>query len=396
MKRIIVICVVFTILSLVMVGCTSEPEQKTPGGYITGATLNETTSGSRDHFHVEISDSTPTIGLDIRGTILTGSMSVQVKKVNGDIVYQKDLTGPAMQITEKIPLSPGTYTISISWPTAIQANYNIEWSPGQIDIPRITALGFIPGFGMLVAGLIFTIYGIRRGGWKFALIGAAFWAGTVIIKFIIAALINGKLYQLVTQSIPGLPGILLFSVYIGLLTGLTEILITWIFLRFTRLGQTVWNKMLSFSLGFGGIEAILLGLSSLVGVISAMTMGSLIPLPALRQIALTNNLLYDLAPIVERIFTIGVHLGCNLLLFYAVLKKEIRWFWASFALKSGIDAVAGYAQLSGQLTSIGFLWVIEVAVVVFGLIGFGVSRWLKPRILTNELPVQSPELDQAL
>jgi uncharacterized membrane protein YhfC len=112
----------------------------------------------------------------------------------------------------------------------------------------------------------------------------------------------------------------------------------------------------------------------------------------LRQLAVTNNIWYDLAPIVERIFTIGVHLGCTLLLFYAVRKNQSRWFWASFALKSGLDAVAGYAQLSGNLTSVSFLWTIEVMVILFGLAGYGISYWLKnrmPQVQTLNLTSES-------
>lgn len=153
--------------------------------------------------------------------------------------------------------------------------------------------------------------------------------------------------------------------------------------------------MLSFSLNFGSIEAILLGVSSLVGVITVMTMSSQIPLSSIRQIAQLNNITYGLAPIVERIFTIGVHLGCNLLLFYAVLKKEARWFWLSFALKSGIDAVAGYAQLSGQISSVSFLWLIEGFVIVFGLAGFWVSRWLRGKIAELEVEI-SQQTQQTL
>lgn len=116
-----------------------------------------------------------------------------------------------------------------------------------------------------------------------------------------------------------------------------------------------------------------------------------LPAYSLRTVAASNNLLYSLAPIVERIFTIGVHLGCNVLLFYAVYKNQSRWFWYSFALKSGIDAVAGYAQLNGNLTSMSFIWIIEAFVIVFGLIGFWASRKYLPRLPEKrDEPVPEP------
>jgi uncharacterized membrane protein YhfC len=386
----------FTIISLIILvltaGCAVEEPAAPSGGYVTGATLNETTPGSNDIFLAKVEDGSSSIGLDVRGTLASGSIIVLVKDETGLPVFMKNLDTTVIQMTEKIPLQPGSYSISIAWEGPVQATYNLEWAPGEIEVPQVTAMGLIPGAGMLIAGLFFAIYGIRKGGWKYSLLGAAFWAGTVIIKFLIAIALNPTVYKAITGAIPGLTGIILVSIYIGLLTGITEILITWLFLRKTKLGQAVWEKMLSFSLGFGSVEAILLGVSSMVGIITAMTMGSLVPLSTLRQLAVTNNIWYDLAPIVERIFTIGVHLGCTLLLFYAVRKNQGRWFWASFALKSGLDAVAGYAQLSGNLTSVSFLWTIEVMVILFGLAGYGISYWLKnrmPQVQTLNLTSES-------
>lgn len=384
MKNKLIPLILFIGLVFLTAGCAAEKPAAPTGGYVTGSTLNETTPGSYEIFTARVEESHPSLGLDVRGTIASGSMKILIKDDTGQAVFMKELDTPVVQFTEKIPLKAGAYVIAVAWEGPVQATYNLEWAPGEIELPRVTAMGLIPGAGMLVAGLMFAIYGIRKGGWKYALYGAAFWAGTVIIKFIIAIAANPIVYKAVTSAIPGLTGVIIVSIYIGLLTGITEILITWLFLQKTKLGQAVWNQMVSFGLGFGGVEAILLGLSSLVGIITAMTMGNLVPLSTLRQLAMTNNLAYDLAPIVERIFTIGVHLGCNLLLFYAVRKNQIRWFWASFALKSGIDAVAGYAQLSGNLTSVGFLWITEVFVILFGLAGFGISYWLKQRM---------PELD---
>ncbi len=383
MKRIVAITLLI-LFTLMLAGCAPAESAPRDGGYITGATLNTSAAGENEVTRYEVQPGKESLGVDFRSTFISGSAAFQVVAADGEIQFERRLTPGDSFFNETISLKPGIYRLVISWKEAVSGSYNIEWGAGTLEVPAIAWQAFIPGIGMLLAGLLFSIYGIRKGGWKYALLGAAFWAGTVIIKIVIATLVNTPLYKWMTAALPGLPGTLLFSVYVGLLTGITEVLITWLFLRYTKLGQTIWQKMLSFSLAFGGFEAILLGANTLVGVITVLTMSSQLPLSAIRQIAQLNNIVYGLAPIVERIFTIGVHLGCNLLLFYGVMRKESRWFWLSFALKSGIDAVAGYAQLSGQLSSVSFIWLIEVFVILFGLGGFAISRWLHGKITQLE------------
>ncbi len=387
MKRNITLIISALLFIFLLTGCAPESSTPQDGGYITGATLNATAAGENEITRVEIVPGKEELGIDFRCTILTGSATFQVTDESGAVQFEREVRPGDGFFNETIAVEPGAYRLGLSWKGAVTGSYNVEWAPGALEIPQITWLAFIPGAGMLIVGLIFSIYGVRKGGWKYALLGAAFWAGTVVIKFAIAAVANAPLYRWMTAALPGLPGTLLFSLYVGLLTGVTEILITWLFLRFTRLGQTVWQKMLSFSLNFGSFEAILLGVSSLIGVITVMTMASQVPLTSIRNIAQLNNVIYGMAPIIERIFTIGVHLGCNLLLFYAVFKKESRWFWLSFALKSGIDAVAGYAQLSGQVSSVSFLWLIEGFVILFGLAGFWISRWLRVKFAEVETEI---------
>jgi uncharacterized membrane protein YhfC len=377
---------IWTILigGLFLSACAAQAAPKIEGAYVTGSTLKETSAGQRDVFNITVKDGQEKTGFDFRGTLTQGEIAFRVVDASGNVPYEKRLSGTNYMANESVALPAGDYRLLVVWQGPVTGTYNVEWKPGQVDIPRISPVALVPGLGMLIVGLLFSIYGIRKGGWRYAALGAAFWAGTVIIKFVIASPANGPLYKLVSSILPGLPGTLLFSLYVGLLTGITEVLITWLFLRYTRFGQTVWNKIIAFGLGFGGIEAILLGVNSILGIIAAMTMTNQIPPASLRSIAQANNIIYGLAPILERIFTIGVHLGCNVLLFYAALKMQNKYFWYSFALKSGIDAVAGYAQLSGNLSSTAFLWAIEVAVVLFGLVGFWVTRRLKDPILAME------------
>lgn len=246
---------------------------------------------------------------------------------------------------------------------------------GQDTGSQLTPWIFLPGLGMILVGLGFMVYGVRKGGWKYFWLGALFWVVTVAVKFGISILSNAFVYKTISGSLPDLPGNVVFSLYIGLLTGITEVLITWLVLRYTKLGKVVWNQAFTFGVGFGTIEALLIGIGSLVGMIMAYTMQDKIPANVLPALLQTNNVLVGLAPISERFFTIWIHIVCSVLLFYGVVTRQWRWFWISFANKSAIDVVAGYAQVSGQLQSLAFIWIIEAIVMVFGVVSWwGTNR----------------------
>jgi uncharacterized membrane protein YhfC len=385
MKKYLSFLLLLATLSLCLSGCTSQPETPFQGGSITGVTLNEMSPGQNANFVISVSEAQKEIGLDFWSTLTKGEVIIQVQnKATQEIVFNETASAPAAKFNTVISLPTGEYDLLVVWQGPVAGTYNLEWQPGKIIVPELSPIILMPGIGMLLVGLAFLIYGIRKGGSKLAILGGAFWMGTVIVKFMIAAGFSSPIYQVLTTNLPGLPGTVIFSIYVGLLTGITEILITWLILSKTKLGQKVWKEILSFSLGFGATEAVLLGALSLVSMISALVMTDQIPVSQLRSFAIANNFLYDLAPILERFFTIGVHLGCNVLIFYSIQKKEIRWFWYSFALKSGLDAIAGYAQMSGQLQSTGFIWIIEAFVILFGLVGFWSARYLKPKILALE------------
>ncbi|MBI9051806.1 MAG: YhfC family intramembrane metalloprotease [Anaerolineaceae bacterium] len=321
------------------------------------------------------------MGIDFWASFQEGSVTISiVNKSSAEIVYEKTYEGTLVNENEVTTLHQGEYDLLVTWDGPIKGNYNLEWHPGKVEIPTISPIVLLPGIGMLLVGMFFFFFAVRQSNAKMAFLGGLFWIGTVIVKFVIAGSFNGYIYQWSEAALPGLPGQLLFSVYVGLLTGITEILITWLILRYTKFGQRIWREILSFSLGFGSLEAILLGTLSLMGMIATLTMTDQIPVAQLRTTALANNFFYDLAPIIERIFTIMIHMGCNVLLFYSVFKKEMRWFWASFALKSGIDTIAGYAQISGQLESVAFIWIIEIFVILFGTMGFLITRKLIPEL----------------
>ena len=381
---------IISLFTLILSGCASQSEEPIIGGSISNVRLDETTAGENANFVIIIDDPQGDVGLDFWGSFQEGDVNVSITNQNTDeIVYSKNYSGELSNENEIITLDQGAYDLLVSWDDAVIGTYNLEWKPDKVEVPEISPIVLMPGIGMLLVGTYFFYLGVKNSKFSMGLLGGLFWLSTVIVKFIIAGSINNPLYLWVTEVMPGLPGEIVFSIYVGLLTGITEILITYLVLKNTKFGKRTWNEIYAFSMGFGAIEAFLLGSASLISMILVFTMVSDLPVAQLRSVALSNNFFYSLAPIVERIFTILIHLGCNIMIFYSIYKKEMRWFWASFALKSGIDAIAGYAQLSGQLESTAFIWIIEAFVILFGLAGYFITRKLSPEL--EELAQPVPE-----
>ena len=244
----------------------------------------------------------------------------------------------------------------------------------------LTPIVLVGGIGMILVAVGFVVYAaIKHLGWKYLGLGALAWLVTVIVKFVWAIPLNSRVNSALTAAIPGALGNGIFDLYVGLLTGFTEVAIVWLVMRYTRLGKVAWERALAFGIGFGAIEALLLGLGSFVTMLTALLMPQVIPSATLLQLAVANNILVTLAPIGERFFTVWVHVFCNVLIFFAVAKNQVRWFWLSFWFKSLIDAVAAYAQTSNALASVEGIWAIEAVVIAWGVLGWLGTNWVKSR-----------------
>lgn len=246
-----------------------------------------------------------------------------------------------------------------------------------ISFSPVVLLG---GAGMILVALGFLVYAaIRRLGWKYLGFGALMWLGTVIVKFAVAIPLNPILYRTLTGGAETGIGVLAFELYVGALTGLTEVLIVWLVLRLTRFGQVEWKRALAFGIGFGAFEALLLGLGSFATMLTAFLAPQTIPVDALVQLKVADDFFFSSAPIVERFFTIWIHILSNVLLFYAVAAKQVRWFLLAFVYKSLVDAWATWGQLSGMTATAAQVWVLEAVIIVFGVIGWWGTRWVQSR-----------------
>jgi uncharacterized membrane protein YhfC len=229
----------------------------------------------------------------------------------------------------------------------------------------------LPGIGMLAVAIGFVVYSLRHGGtWGMLGLGGLAWVVTVAVKFAIALVANPAVSKaLYVPENLWAPSNLLLYVYLGALTGVTEVLLTWWLLHHKRLARAPWGKAVAFGIGFGALEALLLGGASLAAMLAGLLTPQSFNAETLTTLARSNDVLYDLAPITERLAIVFVHLFCNVLLFYGVLKGQARWMWLSFVYKSAVDTVAAFAQLWGVETT-ARVWSIEAFMVLFGVVAW--------------------------
>lgn len=384
--------------SLLLTGCAAENRAAQRWATISGSQIKVTEPGEDLFFIVEVEQDmldrqTPII-IQTDGKVNSGALQFVLLDPEDEILWTSGtINGGDFSFKTRVyPEQNGTHRLGIVWPGPVSATYNLSWQGFTIS-PVI----LVPGIGMLLVAAAFIVYSLRRGsGWRYMVYGALAWTVTVAVKFAIAIPLNPLVMNaLYTKGQLWSPGNLLFYLYVGAMTGVTEVLLTWLLLRYTQLGKVSWPKALGFGIGFGAFEAMLLGLVSLLGTATAL-LTEWLPASSLPSIVQAINILVGLVPVVERFTVILAHLLCNVLLFYGVVKGQSRWFWASFAFKSLLDSVAGFAQVWGTQTLVK-LWTIEGIILVMGLAALWWTRRIRDRYPEpQEAAAQPPDSLESL
>lgn len=233
----------------------------------------------------------------------------------------------------------------------------------------------ISGVGMLAVAIGFVVLARNQLGkiWLPLLIGAGLWVLTVALKFAWAIPINTTVYITLLSAFGESGGSILFWIYVGLLTGIFECGIFYlIFALSKRLRAYNSDKILAIGIGFGAIEAFLLGLATLTAALVVIAAPDLIPDAIRTQIAPIGWAKAPAATI-ERLLAVLIHIYTCYAIAYAVVTRSPRHFWYAFILKSGVDTVAVWAQMGFGINSASHLWIVEAIVAVFALISiFGI------------------------
>ena len=158
--------------------------------------------------------------------------------------------------------TPGSYTLELTTARAV-GRWHLRISGGPT--PSNVRLG--PGLASAVAMILVTAASVwfwRRWSdtsWKWFWMGAALWAVAVAVKFAIAIALNGPLLGGLKSSLPHWAYLTLGTIYVGGLTGITEVLFTFIAaLIWPRMAATA-QRAAAIGLGAGAFEAAMLALA---------------------------------------------------------------------------------------------------------------------------------------
>jgi len=221
-------------------------------------------------------------------------------------------------------------------------------------------------------------------GIQYYLIGGILWAGAIGIKLAMDVSVTQPIQAALLASLPVLAVLVIMSLYVGLRTGFLESGITYLVVKHTPLARSGFREAVALGIGFGGTEAIVLGFLSFASILSLVLVPDL-------QAALSPDALAQLSaafipvPIVERFFTLFIHVFAVVLVVYAVRSRELLWLWLSIFLKTITDGPL--PLLNYYLKPFGVLAFlpIEVYIAALGIISVAGLFWLKKRFL--RLPV---------
>lgn len=252
-------------------------------------------------------------------------------------------------------------------------------------------LYLLTGIGMIAVAVV-SVGFWKRGravSWTAFGLGALAWVVSVALKIAWAVPTNQWMRDSVYAALPRWAAGPVFWLYIGLLTGVFEGGITFLFVKRTRLREASWDEAVAFGVGFGAVEALLLGLPALILQLVAFFFWN--QLPADVKTPLEESLQFGLAaiplPVIERISALFIHILVCTLIVYRVRVGARRWFWLAFVYKSVIDAFAAWFILgSGMSKTLAGLVEFEAAAVAYAMLGLAGLAFLKSRFQSLTAP----------
>jgi uncharacterized membrane protein YhfC len=216
-------------------------------------------------------------------------------------------------------------------------------------------------------------------------LGALLWVVSVAVKVGLAFLGNEPVSHALHSLLPKFPADLVNWIYIGLLTGITEVGIFLVLTQFFQRRQWTWKDAASVGVGFGAIEAIMLAAS----IAAAVALGKM-PVGG-------TGMSSALVPSLERLIAVVVHTAAAVMIIYAITKGKWGWFWTSFAYKTGIDSVAGYLLLGGNAVLGAHPWFVELCLFgPFAYVGLVVLVVLRNRWYEDARPAETCPVETAV
>lgn len=248
----------------------------------------------------------------------------------------------------------------------------------------------------MLVGLLAILYWKRRAGSPFRvfMMGGAIWIVAIFPKLLMDLTITPGVSRWASLTLGATGNLVVLGLLVGFRTGFFEGGFTYLTFSRTRLRASTLNEATAFGVGFGGLEAILLGALGTVNfavLLSNPELLSSLPAeqPALVMRQLSESAWIVFVPMLERVFTLLLHVFVALLMFGAVLQAKWRYFLAGFALKSMLDGILPYWSFIVQPTaSLEAAYLAEAPVAALGILSLIGMRWVRRTLTVLPLPEQ--------
>ncbi len=368
-----------TTVSLILFTSCTVPHSRVPTpdrwASVEGGQLRSTQAGEAFYFTIPIDEGMREEGVSLKirasGEVHRGFLRFELSDPDGRTVWDSGQIGAGdFSFHTAYDLSSartGRYHLGIVYSDDVSATYNLAWHTLRLGMGIL-----FPGVGMLLVALAFLVFAAQqwRLDWRYLGLGASFWVFAVVLKFAVAIPGNAVVFQVLGVSYEKVfsPANLVAYLYIGALTGVFEAGLVYLILRRSRWCRATWEQALMFGIGFGVVEALLLGFSGLTTALLALLAPDALPIPTLGALAQNASLSMGLAPVVERLAVILAHIFATGLIFFAIARGETKWAWLAVLYKTLLDAPGGLASFWGVSTA-GKLWTIEAVIAVVGLFG---------------------------
>ncbi len=330
------------------------------------------------------------LGLQIAVKTSEGRIAMRVIDAAGNTIVDESGGIRLREISRTFTAPEGVVHIELSVEDCVG-----KWQAFVVMIPppESNYVMLVTGPLMVVMGLVFVgvWYRKTRVQLRWFWVGAGAWTLGVALKFAWAIPTNGPVLGALEGALPHGVYVALGSLYIGVLTGVFEIGITlalaW---KWRRLAET-GERAVAVGIGAGSIEAILLGLGGFVQVIVLIA-----ALPGTEAVAIANAYMSASTPLVwlvgpiERTIAILCHTSSRVLVLLSVARHRWSYFWYGFLILTGIDTLAGWLHLSGNLGHMSMWWVelmlAPFAVASVPIIRGCLRRWPGPAAEAEPAP----------
>ncbi len=248
----------------------------------------------------------------------------------------------------------------------------------------INPIFLLSGVGMMLVGIISAVWWRYRTlvHWRYFFLGAAVWMAAIAVKVALDLTVTPLIIQWLTGIYTAVGIAMISGAYVGLRTGLLESGFTYAVAMKEKLRKMDFDQAVAFGIGFGAMEAVMLGLSSFLNVAVLLAFPQILNfVTPLQRAAILQQLTLPavlfMAPIIERASTLLVHVFCTVLVIKSVKSGRAGYFILSILYRTLIDGALPFLTMTFDSTTIAGIYYIESFVVVLGLMAAVGMFWIR-------------------